>query len=81
MRRKKEPAFTHGLIEEALFVQNLLLHKNWTRFQDCCAKPVATETFLVLNGGKPTASDEDIVDVWTAVGAGQMSEDKLAEWL
>lgn len=42
---------------------------------------VATETFLVLNGAKLTASDEDIVQVWTDVGAGEMSEDKLAEWL
>jgi death on curing protein len=42
---------------------------------------VATETFLALNGLNLTASDEQIVQVWTDVGAGQMAEDKLAEWL
>jgi death on curing protein len=42
---------------------------------------VATETFLELNGVKLTASDEEIVQIWTDVGAGQMGEDKLAEWL
>ena len=42
---------------------------------------VATETFLALNGLKFTASDEQIVQVWTDVGAGQLTEDKLAEWL
>jgi len=42
---------------------------------------VATETFLLLNGLKLTASDEEIVQVWAAVSDGQMPEDKLAEWL
>jgi death-on-curing protein len=42
---------------------------------------VATETFLNLNGLNLTASDEQIVQVWTDVGAGQFAEDKLAEWL
>ena len=42
---------------------------------------VATETFLVLNGFKFTASDEEIVQVWMDVGAGQLAEDKLADWL
>jgi death on curing protein len=42
---------------------------------------VATETYLALNGLKFTASDEEIVQVWTDVGAGQMAEDKLADWL
>jgi death-on-curing protein len=42
---------------------------------------VATETFLTLNGHKFTATDEEIVQVWTDIGAGQLAEDKLAEWL
>jgi death on curing protein len=42
---------------------------------------VATETYLALNGLKFTASDEEIVQVWTDIGAGQMAEDKLADWL
>jgi death on curing protein len=42
---------------------------------------VATEAFLILNGFKLTASDAEIVQVWADVGAGQMAEDKLAEWL
>jgi death on curing protein len=42
---------------------------------------VATETFLALNGVKVTASDEEIVQVWTDIGAGQMGEDELADWL
>jgi death-on-curing protein len=42
---------------------------------------VATETFLALNGLKVTASDEEIVQVWTDIGAGQLGEDELADWL
>jgi death-on-curing protein len=42
---------------------------------------VAMETFLALNGLKLTASDEQIVQAWTDLGAGQLPEDKLAEWL
>jgi death on curing protein len=42
---------------------------------------VATETFLALNGLKVTAGDEEIVQVWTDIGAGQLVEDELADWL
>jgi death on curing protein len=42
---------------------------------------VATETFLALNGRKLTASDEQIVQVWTDLAAGRLSQAKLAEWL
>jgi death on curing protein len=42
---------------------------------------VATETFLALNGRKITASDEQIVQVWTDLAAGRLSQAKLAEWL
>jgi death on curing protein len=42
---------------------------------------VATETFLALNGLMVTAGDEEIVQVWTDIGAGQLVEDELADWL
>jgi death-on-curing protein len=42
---------------------------------------VATETFLALNGLKVTAGDEEIVQVWTDIGAGQLVENELADWL
>jgi death-on-curing protein len=45
------------------------------------ASAVATETFLALNGLKVTAGDEEIVQVWTDIGAGQLVEDELADWL
>ncbi len=42
---------------------------------------VATETFLALNSVKLTATDEEIVPIWSDLRAGQLPEDKLAEWL
>jgi death-on-curing protein len=42
---------------------------------------VATETFLALNGRKLSASDEQIVQVWTDLAAGRLSQAKLAQWL
>jgi death-on-curing protein len=42
---------------------------------------VATETFLALNGRKLTANDEQIVQVWTDLAAGRLSQAKLAESL
>jgi len=40
-----------------------------------------TETFLALNGIELTASDAEIVQAWSELGAGRLSESALADWL
>ena len=40
-----------------------------------------TETFLALNGVVLAASDAEIVQVWSALGAGNLSEAVLANWI
>jgi death on curing protein len=42
---------------------------------------VVTETFLDLNGIELTASDAEIVQVWSELGAGRLTEAALADWL
>jgi death on curing protein len=42
---------------------------------------VATETFLELNGATLTATDAEIVETWSELGAGKLSEDALADWI
>jgi death on curing protein len=40
-----------------------------------------TETFLELNGVQLVASDAEIVEIWSELGAGSLSEDAIADWL
>jgi death-on-curing protein len=42
---------------------------------------VATELFLELNGSSLTATDTELVQTWTDLGAGTLSEEALADWL
>lgn len=42
---------------------------------------VVSETFLRANGFLLRASDAEIVVIFTALAAGELSEDELAEWL
>ena len=42
---------------------------------------VVTELFLRLNGLSLTASDVDIVQTWSELGAGRLTESALAKWL
>jgi death on curing protein len=42
---------------------------------------VATETFLALNGATLDATDEEIVQTWSDLGAGNLTEQQMAEWL
>jgi death on curing protein len=42
---------------------------------------VATEAFLDLNGLTLTATDAEIVQTWSNLGAGDLPEDALASWL
>ena len=42
---------------------------------------VTTETFLELNGATLTATDAEIVETWSELGAGKLSEDALADWI
>jgi len=42
---------------------------------------VTTETFLELNGAMLTATDAEIVETWSELGAGKLSEDALADWI
>ena len=42
---------------------------------------VATETFLTLNGATLTATDAELVEAWTELGVGTLSEEALADWL
>jgi death-on-curing protein len=42
---------------------------------------VVTEMFLALNGAELTASDAEIVQIWSDLGAGSLSEAALADWI
>jgi death-on-curing protein len=42
---------------------------------------VVTMTFLELNGFELEASDSEIVETWSALGEGRLSEKKLAAWI
>jgi death-on-curing protein len=43
---------------------------------------VVARTFLQLNGHDlTTANDVEKLDTWVALGAGELSEEQLAEWL
>ncbi|GJD61014.1 type II toxin-antitoxin system death-on-curing family toxin [Methylobacterium frigidaeris] len=42
---------------------------------------VVTELFLALNGYDLTANDSDVVRVWTAIAAGEMTEDDITAWI
>ncbi|RXR27536.1 type II toxin-antitoxin system death-on-curing family toxin [Sphingobium fluviale] len=41
---------------------------------------VVSETFLVLNGYALSASDAELVVVFLALAAGELSEEELADW-
>ncbi len=41
---------------------------------------VVSETFLMLNGYRSTASDAELVVAMLALAAGELSEDELADW-
>lgn len=41
---------------------------------------VVSETFLVLNGWRLTATDAEIVVAFVALAAGELSEAELAQW-
>ena len=41
---------------------------------------VISETFLTLNGHRLTVSDAELVVVFLALAAGELSEDELADW-
>lgn len=41
---------------------------------------VVSETFLMLNGHRLTASDAEVVVVFVALAAGELSEDELSDW-
>ncbi|MGN6496460.1 MAG: type II toxin-antitoxin system death-on-curing family toxin [Tsuneonella sp.] len=41
---------------------------------------VVSETFLVLNGHRLSASDAELVVAFLALAAGELSEDELADW-
>lgn len=42
---------------------------------------VVCETFLILNGVEPTATEEEKYPAYLALAAGEMSEDSFADWL
>ena len=42
---------------------------------------IVSETFLMLNGYRLTASDAELVVAFVALAAGELSEDELADWL
>ena len=42
---------------------------------------VATETFLVLNGVQLAATDAEVVEAWSQLGAGKLTEEAFAGWL
>jgi death-on-curing protein len=42
---------------------------------------VISETFLTLNGQRLDASDAELVVVFLALAAGELSEEELADWL
>jgi death on curing protein len=41
---------------------------------------VVSETFLVLNGHRLTATDAELVVAFLALAAGELSEEELADW-
>jgi len=41
---------------------------------------VVSETFLVLNGYRSTASDAELVVAFLALAAGELSEEEMADW-
>jgi death-on-curing protein len=41
---------------------------------------VVSETFLILNGYRLTASDAELVVAFVALAAGELSEDEIADW-
>lgn len=41
---------------------------------------VVSETFLMLNGIRPDASDAELVIIFLALAAGELTEDALADW-
>ena len=41
---------------------------------------VVSETFLVLNGYRLTASDAELVVAFVALAAGELAEDEIADW-
>lgn len=42
---------------------------------------VVIELFLAFNGYALTASDTDVVRVWTAIAASEMAEDDIIAWI
>jgi death-on-curing protein len=42
---------------------------------------VVTELFLALSGYELIASDSDVVRVWTAIAAGEMTENDISAWI
>ena len=41
---------------------------------------VVASLFLALNGAELTASEAEIVQIWSELGAGNLSEDALTDW-
>lgn len=41
---------------------------------------VVSETFLILNGHRLTASDAELVVAFVALAGGELSEEEMAEW-
>ena len=41
---------------------------------------VVSETFLILNGYRLTASDAELVVAFVALAAGELSEEEMADW-
>jgi death-on-curing protein len=41
---------------------------------------VISETFLILNGYRLTATDAELVVAFVALAAGELSEDEIADW-
>lgn len=44
------------------------------------AAAVVSETFLILNGYRLTATDAELVVAFLALAAGELSEDETADW-
>jgi death-on-curing protein len=42
---------------------------------------VVSETFLILNGCRLTASDAELVVAFVALAAGELSEEEIADWI
>jgi death on curing protein len=42
---------------------------------------VATQTFLILNGGDLQDTQAEKVEIWTDIGAGKMDEEAIAQWI